>query len=104
MKICQAISFSLGSLITVCCVAFVPVASAAPQPGDPCSSPGDRSADGTLSCSGQSRTWMHAGLPLMQPGQSCTRLGDMTYTSGEGVVTCRETDSGLVWVQTSRGN
>jgi hypothetical protein len=70
-----------------------------------CSNPGATSPDGTLKCSGQSGTWMNADMSgLIQPGQSCTRLGDLAYTHGEGIVTCRQTGSGLVWVLTSRGN
>lgn len=100
MRVSRAIAvvaaLSMGLLVA-------PLASAAPQPGDSCSSPGDKSPDGTLFCSGQSSTWMHNG-GIVKAGQSCTRLGDVGYTYGEGVAACRQTDSGLVWVQTSRGN
>jgi hypothetical protein len=79
--------------------AATPLASAAPpQPGAPCSPPTDTvSADGTLSCSGQSRMWMHRGLPIVQPGTPCDRPGDVTYRPGENLVTCRQSGSGLTW-------
>lgn len=78
-----------------------PSASAAPseQPGAPCSVPGATSADGTLTCSGQAEIWMHRGLPIVEPGQPCTTLGDVTYARGEQVVTCRPSGSGLAWEQ-----
>ena len=80
--------------------AAVTPASAAPsgqQPGAPCSVPGAISADGTLSCSAQAGIWMHKGLPIVEPGQPCTTLGDVTYAHREQIVTCRQTGSGLTW-------
>src|SRR6266481_5240411 len=98
MAVCRATVMLPATLLGSIGVMLAPLASAAPQPGDSCSVPGATSADGTLSCSGQSSTWMHVGLPIMQPGQPCTRPGDVTYTTGEGIVTCERTGSGLVWV------
>jgi hypothetical protein len=80
--------------------AAAPSASAVPpgqQPGAPCSVPGATSADGMLTCSGQAGIWMHRGLPIVQPGQPCATLGDVTYARGEQVVTCRPSGSGLAW-------
>ncbi len=66
-------------------------------PGAECSVPDDNSADGTLTCDGMRSIWLHVGAPIMQPGQPCARLGDVTATSHEGTVTCRQSDSGLTW-------
>jgi hypothetical protein len=79
-------------------VAVAPLASAAPpQPGAPCSPTDTVSADGTLFCSHQALIWMHNGLPLVEPGQPCTRPGDVTYAHREQIVTCRPSGSGLTW-------
>jgi hypothetical protein len=73
------------------------VNAAPPQPGAPCSPADTVSADGKLSCSHQALIWMHNGLPLVEPGQPCTTLGDVTYAHREQIVTCRSNGSGLAW-------
>jgi invasion protein IalB len=78
-------------------VAGAPSASAAPQPGAPCTANDSTSPDGSLACSHQAMIWMHAGLPLVGLGQPCTTPGDVTYAAREQIVTCRQTESGLAW-------
>lgn len=81
------------------CVA-VPVAHAAPDPGDPCSAPGT-SADGSLWCDMQAGLWIGTG-PRATLGQPCTRLGDVRLAGGENLAHCAETGSGPTWVAGSR--
>jgi hypothetical protein len=78
-------------------MALMPTAWADPTPGAECSVPGTTSPDGTLTCDGLRSEWLHVGAPIMQPGQPCSRLGDVTATGHEGTVTCRRSGSGLTW-------
>ncbi len=81
-------------------IGAAPAASAEPgneQPGAQCDGPGATSADGTLTCSGQASIWMHRGMPIAQPGQPCTRAGDVTYAPKEQVVHCQPSGGGLAW-------
>jgi hypothetical protein len=92
------IKMSITAAAVAATVLSAPVARAAPpQPGAPCSPTDSVSADGTLSCSHQALIWMHKGLPLVEPGQPCTTLGDVTYAHREQIVTCRPRGSGLAW-------
>jgi hypothetical protein len=84
-------------MLGVITVAAMPAASADPTPGTECSVPGNNSPDGTLTCDGMRSIWLHVGAPIMQPGQPCSRLGDVTATSHEGTVTCRQSSSALTW-------
>jgi hypothetical protein len=84
-------------LLGLVAVAVAPSASAAPVPGAACQDAGATSPDGTLTCDALREEWLHVGAPVMQPGQPCTRLGDVTATGHEGTVTCRQTQSGLAW-------
>lgn len=78
-------------------IAVAPQASAAPSPGDRCGVNDYTSPDGTLTCSHQAFMWMHKGMPMVHPGDSCTILGDATYTPPEDIVRCRPSGSGLTW-------
>lgn len=83
----------------VMALSVMPTASADPTPGAKCpgSIAGTNSPDGTLTCDGMRSIWLHVGAPIMQPGQPCSRLGDVTATGHEGTVTCRRSGSGLTW-------
>ena len=88
------------ALMSAAIIALAPQAQASgEQPGAPCSSTDTVSADGTLTCSHQATIWMHKGMPFVEPGQPCDRLGDVTYTHPENIVTCRPSGSGLAWEQ-----
>ena len=72
-------------------IAVAPQASAAPSPGDRCSTPGATS--GELFCSGQARIWMNNNIGHVTIGAPCDKPGAVTYSrsnQGEGdPVTCR---------------
>lgn len=92
-------SICVAAVFGVMTVAATAVASADPTPGSECpgSVAGTNSADGTLTCDGLRSIWLHVGAPVMQPGQPCSRLGDVTAASHESTVTCRPSGSGLTW-------
>jgi hypothetical protein len=79
------------------CVAL-PAANAAPNPGDPCSTPAPRTSvdDGSLWCDMQAGVWLSNG-PSVTVGQPCSRPGDVRLArggSGEDIAHC----AGGVWV------
>jgi hypothetical protein len=73
----------------------LPIANAAPNPGDQCSTPVDR--DGPMWCDMQAQIWLSNG-PAAVVGQPCSTPGDVRLANGENIAHCAQG----VWVAGSR--
>lgn len=102
MTINRLILACVSAIATVACGVAAPAANAAPNPGDPCSTPG-KSAAGSLWCDMQAGIWLSNPLSVkVTLGQPCSNPGDVSLAtggSGENLARC---GSGGVWEPWSR--
>jgi hypothetical protein len=90
MSIRRALATTAALAAVAGCIA-VPVANAAPHPGDACSTPVD--GNGPMWCDMQAGIWLSNG-PAAILGQPCSTPGDVRLASGEDVAHC----ANGVWV------
>jgi hypothetical protein len=86
---------TLAALAAAACCVAVPVANAAPNPGDQCSTP--VGGDGPMWCDMQAGIWISSG-PAAVVGQPCSTPGDVRLANGENLAHCAQG----VWIAGSR--